>query len=161
MKSEHLREFLIESNKIEGIDGTDSKEMEAAYYFIKQGSISVNDLEALVDTFQPGAKLRDKPGMNVNIGYNNANGIRVVKFRPMDGGPYVTEELRAILGGAMKGAHPRRIHHEFQLLHPFQDGNGHSGRMLWLWQMVNQGHDYRPEWGFLHTFYFQSLEHGR
>ena len=40
--------------------------------------------------------------------------------------------------------------------HPFTDGNGRSGRALWLWQMNNHA-----PFGFLHTFYYQTLENSR
>ena len=40
------------------------------------------------------------------------------------------------------------------------DGNGRSGRALWLWQMVNQ-HNYDMRLGFLHLWYYQSLQAGQ
>ena len=47
-------------------------------------------------------------------------------------------------------------HFDFERFHPFTDGNGRTGRAIWLWQMVNQ-HDYDLSLGFLHKWYYQSL----
>lgn len=46
---------------------------------------------------------------------------------------------------------PWEVHIAYEMLHPFTDGNGRSGRMLWAWQMRNFPLD------FLHTFYYQTL----
>lgn len=154
MKTEHLREFLIESNKIEGIYAVPlAQSIEISKWFLKLDSIEIRNLEALLHIFQPGAKLRDKPGMDVRVG----------NHRPMRGGSEIPILLNNLLG-YMRANYPMSpfgLHQEYENLHPFSDCNGRSGRMLWLWQMVNLGYGYKPELGFLHTFYYQSLEHGR
>ena len=55
-------------------------------------------------------------------------------------------------------ATPYDIHRRYETLHPFMDGNGRSGRILWAWQMIH--HDIRPglSLGFLHAFYYQTLD---
>ena len=76
------------------------------------------------------------------------------------GGDYIRKELTIILSRAINGSgifrQPFCIHKAFEELHPFTDGNGRTGRAIWLWQMVNQ-HDYDLSLGFLHKFYYQSL----
>ncbi len=67
--------------------------------------------------------------------------------------------LESVLVGAQI-LPPYISHVAYENLHPFTDGNGRSGRALWLWQMmhgtmrqVNMARDL----GFLHTFYYQTL----
>ena len=45
----------------------------------------------------------------------------------------------------------------YETLHPFMDGNGRSGRILWAWQMIE--HNIAPglSLGFLHAYYYQTL----
>lgn len=47
---------------------------------------------------------------------------------------------------------PFTTHLRYESIHPFSDGNGRSGRALWLWQMKG-----RAPLGFLHQFYYQTL----
>ena len=70
--------FVRESNKIEGIfrDPT-TKEILAFENFLELPDVQIHSLQGLVECFQPGAVLRDKPGMNVLIG----------DHRPPAGGP--------------------------------------------------------------------------
>lgn len=58
-------------------------------------------------------------------------------------------------------AHPYHIHVDYENLHPFTDGNGRSGRALWLRRMKDLGENsfYQAlDLGFLHTFYYQTLK---
>ena len=141
-----LSEFLIESNAIEGIHEriTDS-DLNILTAFLELESIQVKDLENLVNHFQPGAVLRDKYGLDVYIG----------SHVPPKGSPYIRESLNALLTRINNGelsSYEAHIHYE--TLHPFTDGNGRSGRAIWLWMM----HGYWPDLSFLHAFYYQSLQ---
>lgn len=80
-------------------------------------------------------------GLNVVVG----------RYRPPLGGP----NIRATLQKLLRHPHdPYLIHQAYEALHPFTDGNGRSGRALWLHMMG--GPDAVPL-GFLHTWYYQSL----
>ena len=145
-----LRDFLEESNRIEGItrpEMTAEGEFRAAEAFLALDKITVPDLEKLVAVFQPGAALRDQVGLDV----------RVADHRPPKGGPHIRGQLEDILNWLENPVvgEPYSLHRDYEILHPFSDGNGRSGRMLWLWQM-EKFHGGAPL-GFLHTWYYQSL----
>ena len=148
MKAENipgLSEFIIESNRIEGITGLPKMEPSAA--FISLDEPTVEDLCEFVRS-EAGAELRTRVGMSVIVG----------NHRPPPGGPEIAIELRKLIQLAIDNdATPFDIHRRYETLHPFMDGNGRSGRILWAWQMIE--HDIRPglSLAFLHAFYYQTL----
>lgn len=147
-----LEAFVRESNRIEGIFRDPSpEEMAATEFLLGEKQLTPGSMAALVECCQHGARIRDKSGMNVRIGGHIAP----------QGGPQIVKGLKAILADANANRqHPYIIHQRYESLHPFQDGNGRSGRALWAWQMLR--FDCRPgiQLGFLHAWYYQSLEHG-
>lgn len=151
-----FREFLTESNRIEGITRciTDN-EYSATREFLDLETLTIKDICKLVDVFEPGAKLRNKLGMNVRIG----------DHVPPSGNHHMDGWLDRILESIIEENSiwtPYTTHQKFEFLHPFTDGNGRSGRMIWLWQMGKQGNlDYALKMGFLHAWYYQSLSEGR
>lgn len=149
-QSDQLREFVIESNRIEGIrrDPTDY-ELLAHAAFLPLQKVTVADMESFVREVAA-RPLRDVAGRNVRIG----------NHLPPPGGPLIRESLAAILNDANHDASPWEVHRDYELLHPFMDGNGRSGRVLWAWQMRRQGLD--PfALPFLHRWYYQSLDAAR
>jgi hypothetical protein len=55
-------------------------------------------------------------------------------------------------------ADPYILHVEYEQLHPFTDGNGRSGRAMWLYAMKKCGRlEQGLNLGFLHAFYYQTL----
>ena len=145
-----LTRFVEQSNLIEGIDRapTDA-EFEAHKRFLSLDQITIADLEAFVDVVAPGKKLRREPGMNVRVGSHVAP----------PGGPDIPAQLQALLDRANVGwTDPWRTHCEFEALHAFQDGNGRSGRVLWLWQHRGRA---LPPGLFLHRFYYETLSNFR
>lgn len=142
-----LGDFVRESNKIEGILRDPSEEeIDEARRFILLHSITVADLEQFVGVYQPNARLRVKVGMNVEIRKGG-----MVVHRPPAGAPKIKKELQAILDDIGRDS-PFRTHQRYENLHPFMDGNGRSGRMLWLWC-----HGGDAPHGFLHHWYYESL----
>lgn len=138
---QRLRDFIRESNHIEGIERTTFEEVTVTRGFLKSSKISVEALIMAVGVFQPGAKLRDKKGMDVRVGNHT----------PIRGGPEIRMRLENLLTHMHKHS-AYKTHLAYQMLHPFSDGNGRSGRLLWLWQMKGDA-----PLGFLHHFYYQSL----
>lgn len=145
-----IEDFVRESNRIEGIHKINiEREIEAHERFFQLDRISIGDLVVLIDEIQPGAVPRFTQGRDVRVG----NHI------PPKGGPHIVPRLQMILddvNGRIRNEWENHYHYE--QLHPFTDGNGRSGRALWLWNMG--GMDKAPL-GFLHHFYYQTLRHAQ
>lgn len=46
-------------------------------------------------------------------------------------------------------------HNRFQKIHPFEDLNGRTGRLIWLHKAIDEG--YTGRIGFLHAYYYATL----
>ena len=139
-----LARFLRESLEIEGITrSVTTAEMDATINFLSLNA-SVDSVVELQQVYAPGYPLRTQPGMNV----------RVNRYVAPHGGP----QVRASLEKLLTVDDPWRCHVEFELLHPFMDGNGRTGRAVWALKMLQAGEN---PFGlsFLHRFYYQTLAH--
>jgi hypothetical protein len=141
---------IAESNRIEGIIRPPSQlEIQAFEMFLHIERVSTKDLVTFVGIYQPNARLRDKAGLDVRVG----------NHVPPRGGPHIAEQLKSLLDDAnTEKFSPWEIHIQYETLHPFTDGNGRSGRMLWYWMM---GPHQFASLGFLHAFYYQTLSQAR
>ena len=154
--NEWILNFIAESNKIEGIHREPTQEeIDEAHRFIGLSSIDIGDVIQFVSVYQPNASLRDKVGLDVFVG----------NHVPPKGGIHIKNELRAFLSLIQDdpldiAKNPFLAHQRYESLHPFTDGNGRSGRIIWLWQMLKLGIRFAPL-GFLQTFYYQSLDNQR
>ena len=69
-----LEKFIEESNEIEGIrlgDDTDSMDWECLAsldFILKPDTLTVDNISNFVDVVERGARLRNKPGMDVRVG---------------------------------------------------------------------------------------------
>lgn len=151
MNESWLKNFVSESNRIEGIVRKPTKlEIGAHAVFLSLATVDVAALNSFVAIVAPGKPLRTREGMNVRIG----------NHLPMEGGPWIEGNLAQILDLAHGGVFsPYEIHKKYETLHPFMDGNGRSGRVLWLWMMERLGVKHHRQIGFLHSWYYQSLSH--
>ena len=144
-----LKDFVIESNRVEGINRNPPQaELDAHRDFVRLEKLTTADVEKFVTdctSFRGthGAVLRRKYGMNVTVG----------GYTPPPGGANIEMELHKLLGDINFGLDPYEAHRRYESLHPFTDGNGRSGRAIWLWQMGPDG----LTLGFLHAFYYQTL----
>jgi hypothetical protein len=132
-------DFVRESNRIENIvrEPTDF-EIDAHNRLMAVPIVMIDDLVRYLAVYQPGARLRDKVGMDVTVGTHE----------PLPGGP----EIRRLLAHHLRFlSNPWKDHVRFLHLHPFSDGNGRVSRALWAWQMREH-----PR-GFLREFYYQTL----
>ena len=150
-----LKKFVAESNRIEGIDDVSRKDMEAHENLLARPHLAVQDIEQFVSLVQPNAILRRPVGLNVRVG----------NYVAPPGGPKIEPALEAILKSANNlmdspaklgfdisyGAYV--THMDYENLHPFSDGNGRSGRAIWLW--MHKGYTGR---GFLYEWNKARLE---
>jgi hypothetical protein len=142
-----LDDFVRESNRIEGIhrEPTGEEVAATARFLSRTGRpITVSDLINLVAVYQPNAKPRFIQGLDVRVGDHIAP----------RGGPQVQAALASMLENKDKVRDAYEMHVEYEILHPFTDGNGRSGRALWLREM---GGMWKAPLGFLHHFYYQTL----
>lgn len=148
-----LEDFIIESNRIEGMSTDENRlerEMEAYQGFLGLSEINVLDMVVFVSHIQPAAVLRNKPRLDVRVG----------RYFPPPGGKIIEVRLKELLDDVNKLTHhPEKLrneayntHQRYETLHPFTDGNGRSGRALWLWM-----HGGYAPLGFLHRWYYDSL----
>lgn len=141
--------FVKESNRIEGIKRRPTDiEIEESVKFLKLDVPTVGTLSEFVFK-TTGERIRSMEGMNVTVG----------KFSPPPGGRHIVDELNEITKQVFDNSDtPFNVHRRYETLHPFIDGNGRSGRLLWAWQMLE--HDIHPGLAnkFLHQWYYQSLD---
>ncbi len=139
-----LKQFIEESNRIEGIvRSARPYEIAAHEKFVCLSKITVQDIVEFVAIAQPDARLRD----NISV-----PGVRVGNHIAPPSGPEIRELLEYNLK-VIDSFTPFEFHCKYLNLHPFTDGNGRSSRVIWLWMMKG-----RAPLGFLHQFYYQTLD---
>jgi Fic/DOC family len=137
---------VAENLRIEGIDRAPTDEEIAEHRrFMHLETLSISELEAFLKVYRPGARLRMYPGQDVCVG----------PHVPPKGGEHILAQLQALLTDInAKKIDAWSAHVQFETLHPFSDGNGRVGRIIWYAMSANST---RVDLGFLHGFYLQTL----
>lgn len=143
--SVQIMDFATESNEIEGIQDY-IRHFDHCSRLTELLDLAELTYDAIVE-FNTAGAIRSTYGMNVMVG----------NYVPPRGGISMPNKLKAIIDEANDGVHPFLVHLDFEHLHPFMDGNGRTGRAIWLWQMIRQ-QNYKMRLPFLQKFYYQSLD---
>ena len=143
----NTNDLVEESNLIEGIFRPPTEaEIREHERFVGLEKVTISELQSFVKIYQPNARLRSFPGMDVQVG----------SYVPPKGGEHIVAQLQALLIAINAGEKldPWEAHMQYEKLHPFSDCNGRSGRILHFWQLrrCSRGR------GFLHEFYYQTLK---
>lgn len=141
--------FVQESNMIESIIRQPNKqEIDAHWTLVRKDELTVKDIEEFVIIVAQ-QKLRTLGTDNVWAG----------GYERPSGGPKIKQMLKELLDEInFDKIHPYEAHVRYELLHPFLDGNGRSGRAIWLWQMVRFNYEDPFLMSFLRRYYYQSLD---
>ncbi len=156
-------DFLDESNLIETEPRANAAEIDAAGAFIGNWDGDRLTLAAWPDPIKlahyvlvtAGAPMRVRPGDNVSVGTHVA---------PL-GGPDIRpayEELLTEIGSQPLTIEPFDAYMRYEDLHPFMDGNGRSGRLLWLWHVLRRNDAWTTlvkTQGFLRVFHYMTFEY--
>jgi hypothetical protein len=149
-----MRKHIRESNEIEGIyrDPSDA-EVEEWKRFMALDEIQIDDLKRFVYVYAgAGHRLR-----------NLITDAHYIGKRTLTGGSQVTFDLAILLQMINHDdINPWHAHVEYEYLHPFTDGNGRSGRMLWHWMMKRKyggSYESMTSIGFLQRFYYQAMQY--
>jgi Fic/DOC family len=143
----NAHDLVEESNRIEGIfrppTGAEIREHER---FVRLENLSISELQTFVKIFQPHARLRSFPGMDVQVG----------SYVPPKGGEHIVAQLQALISDInSERVSPWDAHIQYERLHPFSDCNGRSGRAIWHFSIKKTP---LVSYGFLHAFYYQTLK---
>ena len=140
---------MSESNMIEGEDRINPGDMAAVKY-----ALSVEWSDATIKSLhlQLGAYLHKDW-----VGRWRTCDVRIGKHIPP---PW--QEVPHIMEAYITNL-PRmnawEAHNAFEFIHPFQDLNGRTGRLIWLSKAVHEGYDF--EIPFLQAYYYQTLTNCR
>lgn len=159
----YLLAFARESNAIENIADERRAQIhaETLEWFVALPEITIAALEAFVKAVEPGAHLRTK-GERVQVGRHVPPDGDVAQKQLADLlATFRSGGEREIWTGPNPGRNAWRVHVCYESIHPFTDGNGRSGRALWLWQMRDAAGGRLPALTFLRSWYYATLDAAR
>jgi hypothetical protein len=145
-----LEQFLKESNEIEGEewDNLPFKAAEFALHQVNMTPVRIKKIHGLLG--------KDMSEQNkIQLGEFRKVWVRVGGWLA----PSPTE-VPSLISQYCEDWHTMdswTAHNRFEAIHPFEDGNGRVGRLLWLAKARKEGYMFGRS--FLHEFYYQTLKH--
>lgn len=132
-------DYIRESNLIEGIDSAseDLKSWDAWRWLRKQEVITQPVLLELHKRITKGQLPKTQSGhyrtVNVYVGDDMPPPPQIAQGQIYG--------LLMDLADHWQTLDPRDVHVRFEKIHPFIDGNGRTGRMLWWWHELKKGQE--------------------
>lgn len=145
MNKENYEKFMLESNKIEGEDRINPNDILAVETILKS---ELNKGTVL--------SVHELLGEYLNkdwVGKWRTCEVRVGSYFPP-----IAKNVPALMKKYFKELPMMdawTAHTEFEKIHPFQDLNGRTGRLIWLKKAIDEGYDFFIP--FLQTYYYQTL----
>lgn len=170
---EKIRCFLAESNRIEGyvsnpeqyftgkivpqhVDNACAawREIPSKLIISQQKKLSLYNIKALHRMTMWLFLNEDEIGVyrTCGISVGSYTAPPVSKIRPL-----MTAFIKRFAEGKTD---PLTMHYEFEKIHPFIDGNGRVGRLLWAWDLLRRGKQVRPILDNFDGDDFQERRHG-
>ncbi len=147
--NKQFKQFAIDSNFIEGETITTPEQIKAVEMAVGlEGNLRIEDI----------LNLHAFCGKHLKadwVGRFRDCQVIVGNYTPPL--PEYVEEQTKTLARQLPMIDSWMAHNEFQNIHPFQDLNGRVGRLIWLSKAVNEGYNFQR--GFLHQYYYQTLNH--
>jgi len=140
------KQFMLESNKIEGEDRLNPGDIKAVEFVLK-GFKNLSDICEL-------HRLLGEYLKKDWVGKWRTCDVRVGPYAPPS--YYIVLDLMQKYWLKFYLMNSWQAHNEFERVHPFQDLNGRVGRLIWLNKAVKNGYDF--QYSFLQAYYYQTLQ---
>lgn len=140
------KQFMLESNHIEGEDRINPGDLEAVEYALATPDLCVACILQIHELL--GAYLK-KPW----VGKFRTCQVFIGSYTPPPA--YMVQTLMEDYCLKLINMDSWTAHNEFEKIHPFQDLNGRVGRLIWLTKARDEGYNFKIP--FLQAFYYQTL----
>jgi len=143
----NYKQFMIDSNCIEGEDRLNPGDLVAIDYTLATGLEHLNEILEVhrILTLHLEVEWCGKwRTCDVQVGgYTCPSHV----FIPSLMDAYINTKMQSW-----------ETHNRFQKIHPFQDFNGRVGRLIWLAKAIKEGYNFTIP--FLQKYYYQTLKQG-